>query len=104
MNIGEPPSLLHNSVTAEGNWLAVRAVSKSGSDAVGAWVTTDIGGRTLVGEIRSGDSYLSQSDFRLHFGLGPAESAEVRVRWPSGSTSPPRTVAANELFTIREGE
>ena len=104
VNMGEPPSLLQNQVEARGNWLAVRAVSKSGADAVGARVTVDVGSRTLVGEVRSGGSYLSQSDFQLHFGLGVAESASVSVRWPSGSTSPSRKVSANEFVIVREHE
>lgn len=104
VNMGEPPSLLQNQIEAQGNWLAVRAVLRSGGDAVGAWVSVEIGSRTLVGEVRSGGSYLSQSDFRLHFGLGGAESAEVTVRWPSGATSRPLKVMANEFVSVLEEE
>ncbi len=103
VNLGESPSLLQNQVQPIGNWLSVRAVSRSDSDAIGAQVSVTLPDRTLIGEVRSGDSYLSQSDFRLHFGLGDAQSAEVEVQWPAGTTSSRREVPANQFVTLREG-
>jgi hypothetical protein len=53
--------------------------------AVGARVEVRAGERRQAEEVRAGNSYLSQGDRILHFGLGEAERAEeVRVRWPSG--------------------
>jgi hypothetical protein len=53
--------------------------------AIGARVKIVAGGMTQTDEVRSGGSYISQSDFRLHFGLGSAEKIEsLEVRWPSG--------------------
>jgi hypothetical protein len=41
--------------------------------------------RKQTQEVRSGGGYISQSDFRLHFGLGKATKADaVEIRWPSG--------------------
>ncbi len=101
-NIGQPPSLLQNRAEAPGNWLSVRVLLRSGADAVGARVTVEAGGLRLVSEVRSGGGYLSQGDFRLHFGLGSAESATVRVRWPSGAESGPMDVTPGAFLTVPE--
>ena len=101
-NIGQPASLLQNQLTPTGNWLTVRAVSLAGSDRIGARVRVTTGGRSQVGEVRSGGSYLSQGDFRLHFGLGGEESATVRVTWRSGTPAAEMEVPANRTVTIVE--
>ncbi len=103
VNADGPPSLLQNRDAAAGNWLTVRAVSRAGSDAVGARVSVSAGGRLLAGEVRSGGSYLSQGDLRLHFGLGAADTATVKVTWPTGESSAPREVRGNQMVTLREG-
>jgi hypothetical protein len=54
-------------------------------------------------EVRSGGSYISQNDLRVHFGLGKATSAEIEIRWPSGITDRFRT-AANRVVTVIEGK
>ena len=102
VNLGGSPSLLQNQVEPAGNWLTVRAVSPVGSDRIGARVTVTSGDRVQVGEVRSGSSYLSQGDFRLHFGLGNARSATVRVTWPSEKPATEQEVSANQFVTIRE--
>lgn len=67
--------------------------SHGGRDAIGAkatLITAD--GRRLVEESRSGSSYLSQGDLRLHFGLGSGELGHetivqsLEIRWPEGAT------------------
>ena len=66
------------------------------------WVTT--AGVTQMSEVLSGSSYLSQSDTRLHFGLGPAHSLdEVRVRWPDGTTQTFHDLPADRFYRLREG-
>ena len=55
-------------------------------------------------EVRSGGSYISQNDFRLHFGLGKAMSAEISVRWQDGKVENLPAVAANQVITIEEGK
>ncbi|MGH2671148.1 MAG: ASPIC/UnbV domain-containing protein [bacterium] len=53
--------------------------------------------------MRSGTSYLSQDDFRQHFGLGKVSRAElVAVTWPDGTTSEVKNVAANQILTIAQ--
>ena len=102
VNLGQAPSLLTNRARARGNWLAVRALLRSGGDAIGARVEVTAAGRTQPNEIRSGASYLSQNDFRLHFGLGEATSARVEIRWPSGQRETAGEFAANRIITLRE--
>ena len=101
VNMNEAPSLLQNFGPA-GNWLLVRALASSGRDDIGARVAVAAAGQTQVKEIRSGGSYLSQSDLRVHFGLGKADAAEVSIRWSSGRTQKIGAVEANRLLTLRE--
>jgi enediyne biosynthesis protein E4 len=55
--------------------------------------------------VRSGDGYISQSDLRLHFGLGKALKAEkIVIRWPSGLVETLRDLPANQYYVVREGE
>jgi len=55
-------------------------------------------------EVRSGGSYLSQNDLRLHFGVGAAGNMEtVEIKWPSGQTELLRDVPADVIYTVTEG-
>jgi enediyne biosynthesis protein E4 len=54
--------------------------------------------------VRSGGSYISQNDLRLHFGLGSASTADISVRWIDGKVENLRSVAVNETVTIEEGK
>jgi hypothetical protein len=74
------------------------------STALGARVEVETGGQRWVQEVRSGGSYLSQSDLRLHFGLGEARVADVvRVRWPGGAVEEARDVPLRRQVTFVEG-
>lgn len=88
-----------------GAWLSVRCVgTKRDSTAIGARVEVVASGVTRVGEVRSGGSYLSQSELRVHFGLGELEQLEmVRVRWPDGAVEEAREVATRQHLTFVEG-
>jgi hypothetical protein len=53
----------------------------------------------------AGGSYLSQSDLRAHFGIGPARLADtVEVFWPSGLRQAFRNVEADQFYVIQEGK
>ena len=103
-NLGEAPSLLKNFAPHTGNALSVRAITASKSDAIGARITLTAGGHKQMDEVRSGGSYISQSDFRLHFGLGKATTADLAVRWVDGKTESVSAVKAGEMVTIQEGK
>ena len=78
--------LLHNQTVSHNHFLILELEgTASNRDAVGARVAVTASGRTQVAARSGGGSYLSASDHRLHFGLGPAEFMDrVEVTWPSG--------------------
>ena len=85
-NQGEPPSLLKQSAKPPGHWVRIELEgTRSNRSAIGARVLPTAGGITQVDEVRSGGSYLSQSELSLHFGLGGAHRVDrVKIRWPNG--------------------
>jgi hypothetical protein len=103
VNMGEGPSLLKNGGPRGGNSLLVRAVT-SGRDAIGARVTVTANGRKQIDEVRSGGSFISQNDFRLHFGVGKATAADVSIRWQDGKVETLARIAAGQIVTIEEGK
>jgi hypothetical protein len=105
-NNGSAPELLHNETAARGNAVIVRTVgTRSNRDGLGARVSVVAGGRTQVREVKSGSSYLGQSDIRVHFGLGDAARIDrIDVRWPSGETQRIDAPPLNQVLTIEEGK
>ncbi len=105
INMNEPPSLLRNDCRSRNNWLKVKCVgTKSNRSAVGARVRVVTGKHSQMNEVMSGSSYMSQNDFRLHFGLGQARQADlVEVRWPLGLVESFKNVDANQLLVVQEG-
>jgi hypothetical protein len=105
-NLDGPPTLLRNDGGNRHNWILIKCVgTKSNRSAIGARVTVMAGGRAQIDEVMSGSSYYSQSDLRLHFGLGELTKADtVEVRWPSGATETLRDLSANQLFVVEEGK
>ena len=105
-NQNEAPSLWKQAERASGHWLLIQlAGARSNRSAIGARVSVSAAGRVQTSELRSGGSYLSQDDMRLHFGLAAAARAEsITVRWPSGEKTVLRDVAADRVITIRQEE
>jgi hypothetical protein len=103
-NQNEPPSLLHQSGKPVGHWIELKLEGvKSNRSAIGARVRVTAGGITQTAELRSGGSYLSQSDLRLHFGLGSAQKADrIEIAWPIGAAQVETGVPADRIVTIRE--
>ena len=68
------------------NWILLKTVGKkSNRNGIGARVTIFAAGHRQLDEVRSGGSYISQNDLRLHFGIGDATKVErAEVLWPSG--------------------
>jgi hypothetical protein len=104
MNMGEPPSLLHNETSNSNRWLKLKLIgTKSNRSAIGARVFVTADGRRQRQEVLSQSSFYSQSDLRLHFGLGSATSAVVEIHWPSGLTETYREVTPNQILSLKEG-
>jgi len=106
LNIGQAPSLLINKGLNSNHRVGFHLIgAKSNRAAIGARVTIHAGAVMQFNEVRSGSSYLSQNDLRLHFGLGAADKMDsAEVSWPSGQTDSLRDVPADFIYTITEGK
>ena len=104
-NMNAPPSLLVNQIRTPNHWIAIRTVgTKSNRDGIGARISVKTANRVLVDEVRSGSSYISSSDMRVHFGLGAASKIEwVEVRWPSGIVEKFADLGVDAIHTLKEG-
>ncbi len=108
LTVDGPAVLLQNTAppgcARPGNFLSVALRGRSpNTGAVGAVVRLLAGGRWQLGLSRCGTSYLSDSDPRLHFGLGHAPIVdEVDIIWPSGARTALRNVRPNQILTIDE--
>ena len=104
-NSGDRPSLLKN-FGAKKNWLLLQLRGvKCNRDALGARASVFAGERRVSGEVQGGSSFLSQSDSRLHFGLGDAASySRVEVKWPGGETETFPGGAANRIVALEQGK
>ncbi len=104
-NLDGQPLLLHNPGMPGTHWVSFElAGTKSNRLALGARVTITAGGVTQTDEVRSGGSYLSQSDFRVHFGLAKATRIDsVEIRWPSGKVETAKNFAADHFYAVLEG-
>ena len=106
-NMNEPPSLLRNDGGNRLPFLSLKLVGvRSNRSAIGAVVTLTAGGRKQVQQVVSGSSFLSQSDLRLHFGLGSAQAVDrIDIRWPlQNSVEAITNVKANQFLTLTEGK
>jgi hypothetical protein len=111
------PQLLRCDMTIPRNWIKVRVVGKkSNRTGIGARVTVTattalqaVSGvckqpMQQIDEVRSGGSYYSQNDLRLHFGLDQAIKADtVEIAWPSGVKDVLHDLPANHLYIVEEG-
>jgi hypothetical protein len=104
-NVYARPSLLVNSAHNSNHWIAFKTVgTRSNRDGIGAKITVKIGKRMLVDEVRSGSSYISQNDLRVHFGLGAATTVDsAEARWPSGLVERFDNLSVDTIHTLTEG-
>jgi enediyne biosynthesis protein E4 len=104
-NMNARPSLLVNQLPTPNHWIGLKTVgTKSNRDGIGARVSVKVGTRVLVDEVRSGSSYDSNNDIRIHFGLGAAAKIDwVQIRWPSGLTEQFDNLPVDAIHTLKEG-
>jgi|SRR5439155_17347095 len=102
-NLDEAPSLLLDQ-SSSGNWILLKLKGrKSNRSAIGARATVRTGTMVQMREVKSGGSYQSQSDLRLHFGLGGHRRIdELKIRWTDGHFQVLKDVPANQILTIEE--
>ncbi len=104
--MNDVPQLLRCDQSTRGNWIKIKTVGvKSNRSGIGAKIScTTAATHRQMDEVRSGGSYISQNDLRIHFGLGAADSADIEIRWPSGLTDRLAGVKANQIITVVEGK
>jgi hypothetical protein len=124
-NMNAPPSLLVNQVRTANHWITLRPIgsiaqsksrssatstvpkppaSQSNRDAIGARIRVKAGGRVLVDEVRSGSSFISNNDMRVHFGLSSVAKIDwVEVRWPGGLLERFDNLAVDKFHMLKEG-
>jgi hypothetical protein len=104
-----PARLLRNAGGSQNDFLRVKTVgTRSNRDGIGAVVrlTTNRGAR-MVQMVKSGSSYLSQSEMILTFGLGKPDEGRVialEIVWPSGAKQSVTGIKANQVITVQEGK
>jgi hypothetical protein len=105
-NQNEAPSLLKQASRPPGHWVILQLTgTPSNRSAIGARVTLTARGHSQIDEVRSGGSYLSHNDLRLHFGLGEATRIErIDVVWPSGLKQTQRDEAVDRVLQIKEAQ
>jgi hypothetical protein len=110
--INSVPQLLRCDSTLNRNWIKVKLVGvKSNRTGIGSKVVVKAmnsaaAGKLLVQteELRSGGSYFSQNDLRLHFGLNEAKKVEsLEIHWLSGQVDVLKDLDANKLYVVEEG-
>ena len=104
LNLNNRPRLLRNDCGNAQNWLKILLVGKnSNRDAFGSRIRLTIGEKTQTRWKMSSSGYLSQSDYRIHFGLGKSNVAQkIEVRWPSGKFQILKNIKANQIITLNE--
>jgi hypothetical protein len=111
VNLGAPVKVWRNTGLADtpaavGNWLDLRLTDaeRSNRDAIGAWIEVKAGDTTMRRELTVGGGHLGGQLGWLHFGLGAADTADIRVQWPDGQTGPWIHAPANQFAIIERGD
>jgi hypothetical protein len=87
-----------------GNWLSISLEqSEPNRDAIGSWVEVRVGNRVLEREVTIGGGHAGGQLGWIHFGVGDADSVEVRVQWPDGEEDQWLNVGTNRFVTIARG-
>ncbi len=108
-NIDDAPTLLRNDGANKTNhWLSIKLVGnvkqKCPRDAIGTTVFCTVGGKVMRAEVASGRGYNSQSDLRVHFGLGAATKVDrLEVRWANGPAEQYEIKVVVRIITIEQG-
>jgi hypothetical protein len=110
--VNDFPQLIRCDSHRKNNWIKIRTIgTKSNRSGIGARLlcVTTVPGETKphrqIDEVRSGGGYFSQSDLRVHFGIGPAQKVDLlEIRWPSGQVDSLKDLKPNQLYYVTEGK
>jgi len=111
-NVNDFPQLLRCDSNTGNNWIKLKLEGKkSNRSGIGARLRCvtrppgDTKPHAQMDEVRSGGSYFSQNDLRVHFGIGKAEKIDlIEIRWPSGQVDTLKDLKPNQLVFVKEGE
>jgi len=105
-NMNDSPDLLHLARKNGNHSILVKAVgTRSNRNGIGTKITVQAGGVKQYDEVKSGGSYLSSSDLRVHFGLGDITKVDrLELRWPSGETDLVENAPVHRILVIKEGQ
>ncbi len=105
-NMNDSPDLIRHSQKNPNHSILIKTIgTRSNRDGIGTKVKVTAGGLSQYDDVRSGGSYLSSSDLRLHFGLGSATKVDrLELRWPSGRTEVLEHLPVDRVLVVKEGE
>lgn len=108
-NMDSSPTVLKNVAAGQNHWLTLKLIGdvsrKTPKDAIGSKVFVTVGGIRQRFDVTSGGSYASQSDQRVHVGLGSAEKIEkIEIRWSNGDTETVIIPSIDRTITIEQGK
>jgi hypothetical protein len=105
-NLDGKPMILREEGGNHNHWIGFElAGTKSNRLALNARIRAVAGELIQEDEVRSGGSYLSQNDLRIHFGLGTHDHLDrAEILWPSGKTETLTNLAADRFYAVKEGE
>ena len=103
-NLNDHPVILWNVTEHTSNWFILKLIGTSDNQsAIGTRVKIKIDQQIQIREVKSGSGYLSQSDLRLHFGLGQAKQIDqLEIHWPNGTTQQLNRVPGNQILTVTQ--
>ena len=103
-NLNDHPVILWNVTEHTNNWFILKLIGTSDNQsAIGTRVKIKIDQQIQIREVKSGSGYLSQSDLRLHFGLGQAKQIDqLEIHWPNGTTQQLNRVPGNQILTVTQ--
>jgi hypothetical protein len=94
-----------NETANKGNFVMLWLEGEKNKSAIGARLVAKIGGRTIERQVMGSQSYLSMSDLRVHFGLGPATQIdELTIHWPAGNKQGIAAIEAGKFYFVREND
>ncbi len=103
-SVNDVPELLRANTGNQNNWLTIKTIGvKSNRNGIGVRIKCVTEDSSQIDEVRSGGSYYSQNDLRVHFGLGKNKLVKtVELQWPSGQVDTLKNIAANQIITVKE--
>lgn len=104
-NSNQQATLLRNEGGNNKHWLIVQLIgTQSNVSGIGTKVFVKAGNLSLFREVRSGASYLSQSDLRVHFGLGENAAVDtLGIHWQSGRSDQFSNLKSDQILRVKEG-